>query len=224
MPLSAEEYEVLNYVEQTYYLNGMVPSAAAIAEQLGLSSSVVSKFYNSEKFKSAIGARGIRLEGVSGSSSKGVLTTEQLICVQTLLDTSDTRSERKKLADLGISSQTYQGWLRDPGFAEYRRQRAENLLSEVLPDAHQALGDNVRRGDLGSIKLVYEMTGRWSSKTVGELNVEFLLMKIIEAVQKHVRDPEIVASIAEELSGFGTQAALTTGPSVNSLPDAGFSL
>lgn len=223
---TAEEYEIVNYVEQEYTLSGRVPSASVIAEKLGHPEVRVAKFTSSDKFREAVKARGIRLSGVSGSTDRGVLTEIQLACANTLLDFADTRSDRKKLQDLGISSQTYQGWLKDPAYQAYITQRAENLLPDITSEAHLALIGNVRRGDLGSIKLYYEMTGRWSSKTVGELNVEFLLMKILEAVQKHVKDPEAITAIAEELSVFAAAPSPPVAGTrvVEALPSGSFEL
>ncbi len=199
MAFTVQEYEIVNFVEQTYLLNRHVPSAEVVAEQLGYSPAMVKGFMAGDQFRKACEARGIRIGGIAGSSGKGVLTEQQLACANTILDFADNRSTKKKLADLGVSSQTYQGWLRDPGYQAYVTQRAENLFPDITSEAHLALVDNVRRGDIASIKLYYEMTGRWSSKTVGELNVEFLLMKILEVLQKHVTDPAMLQAIGDDL-------------------------
>ncbi len=202
MAFTPTEYEIINFVEQTWLESRVVPSAEAVHKYLGTARSTVAKFMDSESFRNACTARGINLYG---AESKG-LTAQQLMLANTLLDFADTRSHKKKLQDCGVASQTYQGWLKDPGFSAYMRTRAEALLPDALPEAHLALVDNVRRGDLGSLKLYYEMTGRWSSKTVGELNIEFFLMKVIEAVQKHVANADTVAAIADELLVLGNQA------------------
>ena len=202
MPLSQAEYEILNFIEQEYMLSRHLPTVEVISEKTGIPADRIRKLWEREDFKTAVRVRGVDTR----VSPTGILTAEQLMLANTLLDFSDTRSHKKKLQDLGISSQTYQGWLRDPAFQGYMVQRAENLLPDVTAEAHLALVDNVRRGDLGSIKLYYEMTGRWSSKTVGELNVEFLLMKVLEAVQKHVSDPKILENISDELMALAPQA------------------
>lgn len=202
MPLSQAEYEILNFIEQEYMLSRHLPTVEVISEKTGVPADRIRKLWEREDFKTAVRVRGVDTR----VSPTGILTAEQLMLANTLLDFSDTRSHKKKLQDLGISSQTYQGWLRDPAFQGYMVQRAENLLPDVTAEAHLALVDNVRRGDLGSIKLYYEMTGRWSSKTVGELNVEFLLMKVLEAVQKHVSDPKILENISDELMALAPQA------------------
>lgn len=218
MPLSQTEYEVLNYVEQEYMLSRHVPSAEVISERLGISVQKIKSLWERADFKAGLTARGIDLR----KNSNGVLTAEQLMCANTLLDFADTRSDKKKLQDLGIASQTYQGWLKDPGFANYMMQRAEALFGDLMPDAHRALADNVRRGDLGSIKLYYEMSGRWSSKPVGELNVEFLMMKILETLQKHISDPATISAISDELLGLAANS--NPGREVKALPSVAFEL
>lgn len=222
MPLSQTEYEVLNYIEQEYMLSRFVPSAEVISERLGISLQKIKSLWDRPDFKAGLTARGIDLR----TNSNGVLTSDQLACANTLLDFADTRSDKKKLQDLGIATQTYQGWLKDPAFSDYMTRRAEALFGDVMPDAHRALADNVRRGDLGSIKLFYEMTGRWSSKTVGELNIEFLMMKILETLQRHISDPATLTAISDELLNLAGSARPTpVGVSeVKALPMAGFDL
>lgn len=221
MPLSQTEYEVLNFVEQEYMLSRFVPSTEVISERLGISAGTIKKLWDRADFKAGLTARGIDL-----TRSNGILSAEQLACANTLLDFADTRSDKKKLQDLGIASQTYQGWLKDPGFSHYMMQRTEALFGDLMPDAHRALADNVRRGDLGSIKLFYEMTGRWSSKTVGELNVEFLMMKILETLQRHISDPATLTAISDELLNLaGSAQPRPVGVSeVKALPTIGFDL
>ena len=158
----------------------------------------VGRCLQSRTVNEALERRGIVLADIS------LLRPEQLAGANAILDFSDHRSQKTKLNELGISTTQYNGWLKLAAFQRYIKQRAEALLGDVQHEAHAALLKNVQRGDLNSIKLYYELTGRWSSKTVGDLNVEFILIKIIEAVQKHVKDPVAIQAVAEELNGILT--------------------
>lgn len=216
MPLSDSDYEVLTFIEQEYHLGNGIPSADLIAKELSLPPKNITKLLDRKDFNVALTSRGIRREVKSRA-----LTSEQLTCINTLLDQNDTRSDKKKLADLGIATQTYQGWCRDPAFALYLQQRTEALFPDGLNEANRALVDNVRRGDLGSIKLIYEMTGRWSSKPTSEMNIEMILMKVLETIQRHVTDPDALTAIAEDLSMLHAEAVPVaaglnrwTGPSL----------
>lgn len=212
MPLSAIDYEVISYIEQFYLLNRIVPSTSMIAERVckdtdlevededAITENVIKNILKKESVQQALSARGIPDVFKYQLAKKNTLSAIQLMVANTLLDFTDNRSHKKKLADLSVSSQTYQGWLRDPAFQSYLVQRAEAILPDSMAEAHLALVDNVRRGDLGSIKLFYEMTGRFTNKAASEVNIEFLLMKIIEVIQKHVTDPVVLSAIGDELS------------------------
>lgn len=222
MALTEREYEVLTFMEMEYSLSGYFPSEALILERVGCSKKFLLSAVAKPDFKRALIARGMREDSKPG----GIITTEQMVCVNTLLDKSDTRSKKKKLNDLGIPSQTYMGWCSDPAFQAYTAARCEALFPNMLNEAHSALYDNVARGDMTAIKLVYEMTGRYSEKKASEVNIDFLLMKVLETIQKHVTDPRALSAISEDLLSLTsqgptqtpTQASTQVSPSVARLP------
>lgn len=206
--LTQKQYDLLNYIEQVYLLDGFVPSKDACCSAVGCSEQFYKDQHKNELFVKRLADRGIpTAQDAKQLAQAGALTEEQLACVNTLLDFSDRRSRTKKLADLGINSQKYQAWLRDPAFQYYIRQRSENLLPDAMHEVHGALLDTAARGDTSAMKLYYEMTGRYSTKTVGEVNVEFLMMKIVEVVTKHVTDPAALEAIANELSVLSPSTA-----------------
>lgn len=195
--LSETEWNVINVIEQYYFIDGAVPSEARIATALGITEDRVKKILKRSFVRENIEGRGIRM-----SLESSLLTTEQLTGLAIFFDTKDGRSLKKKLADANITTGQWEAWKSDPVFADHMRTRAEQALQKNLAETEVALLDSAHRGDISAIKLHLEMTGRWSSKTVGELNVEFLMMKILEAVQKHVKDPEAIENIANELLGL----------------------
>ena len=213
MALNEKEYELLTFVEMEVSLTGLVPTRQLCLEEVPCSGPFYDRTTKKPEWAKALQSRGIRVD----QSSK-IVTPDQMTCINTILDRADTRSDKKKLADLGIATQTYQGWLKDPAFREYYSKRCEALFPDMTNEAHRALMDNVSRGDLGSIKLAYEMTGRWSSKTVGELNIDFLLMKVLETIQKHVTDPAALSAIADELTSYAEGPALPSTGHAQPLP------
>lgn len=206
MGLSDKDYEIITYMEQEYYLSGRIPSQELIAVTLEVPVERVKSLQRRVDYMDAMKARGLSTNTLERIPSKGNITVEQLMCINTLLDTNDSRSDKKKLADMQIPTQKYQGWLKDPSFNAYWGKRCEALFGPGLSEANRALVDNVRRGDLGSIKFLMELTGRWSSKPVSEMNIEWVLMKVLETIQKHVTDPEKLAAIATDLSGIQQEA------------------
>jgi hypothetical protein len=224
--LTDKEYELITYMEMEYHLRSVLPTLEQCVQTLDITKTDYVKATNKPIFIQAIINRGIKASALNATTKASkVLSTEQMIAINTILDRNDTRSDKKKLADLGINTQTYAGWQKDPVFKQYYIDRCEALFPTMTAEAHRALMDNVARGDLGSIKLAYEMTGRWSSKAVGDLNIEFLLMRVIETISKHVTDPVALAAIAGDLGVFAelpvaaphAQPALAQAPIMASL-------
>lgn len=192
--LSDFERDILLWVEQYWYKFGKFPSNIRTAHEFRISEQQAEKLWTKVKLLKSLEARGI-----NWNPNAIGLSAEQLAVANSLMNFSDTRSQKKKLDDLGVSTQKYQAWLRDAQFQEYLKTRAENLLGDVQHEAHIALIDNIRRGDLGAIKLYYEMTGRFKSGGQEQLNMQLIMLRMVEAVQQYVKDPAALQGIANEL-------------------------
>jgi hypothetical protein len=216
--LTNDQRDIINFIEQWWFSHGNInekmPTNGTLRAALDMDGAKVARLLKDHEVNKALENRGITLADVT------LLLPEQLAAANVILDFSDGRSQKKKLEELGVTTARYNGWLKQEKFTRYLKQRAEALLGETQHEAHVSLLRNVQRGDLNSIKLYYEMTGRWSSKTASDLNVEFILIKVVEAVQKHVKDPVAIQQIAKELSelvagpsnGEVVPAAITTAP------------
>lgn len=199
--MSSEPHdEIRDYIEQRFLLDGTWPKAELISHGTGHSIGVVMAVLAESKLEQQLKSRGISQRDIE--SAQDGLTTEQLRLANSLLDITDTRSDKKKMSDLGVTTTKYQAWLRLPKFSGYMRTRAELLLGDSMHVAHLALLDNVGKGDLGSIKTYYELTGRYSSKTLGDLNVEFVMVRLLEIIQKYVRDPLVLEAISNDMLGL----------------------
>lgn len=190
--LNDKEVEIISYVGLIWLSEGRLTTPEELSEKFDLTLLKVNKIITSDKFKSSLIARGIPTWEANG------LSYEQIHLINTLVNPMDHRSERKKLQDMGVSPVKYQGWLKDPKFQAYRNKLHEDLLREAIPDAHRALVENVRRGDLNSMKLLYEMTGRHTS--AGPVDLKSTLMRVFEIIAKHVTDQNTLLSIAGDLA------------------------
>lgn len=197
--LTPDEWTVTNAVEQLYYLDHKIPDAERVAELAGVSVNYVKKCFQDPVVVDCLSGRGINL-----GASPDLLSLEQLTAMAVFFDTKDGRSLKKKLNDIGVTTVQWDAWKKDPVFAAHLRQRAEDSLSSNIAETEVALMDSAHRGDISAIKLHLELAGRWSSKTVGELNVEFLLMKILEAAQKTIKDPDMLEAFANEVLAIGS--------------------
>jgi hypothetical protein len=128
------------------------------------------------------------------------LTAEQLAAANLLLDFSDSRSQAAKLKEIGVSTTKYNNWLRNPEFAAYLRERAEQLVDNTGHEAHTALLKQVQRGNMSAITYYNQMTGRFTPGQEQQMNVAAILVRVVEAVQRHVKDPEVIRAIATEFN------------------------
>lgn len=142
--------------------------------------------------------------GVPANGSGTFLAAEQLYVLNAVFDLNDGRSFKKKLGDAGVSTAQYQKWLKDPKVQNYLRARTDSLFGDNMHEAYIAVLDNVRRGDTAAIKLMLEMSGRYSPKTGSEINVEFLMMKILEVLTMRLAKdhPQLLRVIAEDLGAL----------------------
>jgi hypothetical protein len=146
----------------------------------------------------SLNERGIVPPTTQKDSTTG-LTKGQLAVVAALNNSRDTRSDVKKIRDLGITPRMFSGWMHNKRFADYIRDSAENLLENATADAHTALLRKVRSGDSNAIKLFFEMTGRYNPAFENQVNLQSFMSRVIEAIQKHVTNPIILQALAAEL-------------------------
>lgn len=208
--LTKEQYELLRFCEQWYWQKGSIPGYKDLESYgISLDESVYYEAFANARFISGLKGRGLpdHLLGIDGGPFRGKLLTEkQLTVANTLLDVHDKRSRLKKLTELGVSTNEFNSWLRDPAYRQYCLDRTEELLTSNQHVAHLSLIDRVASGDLGAIKYFNEMTGRYRSKTAAgvEINVENnygddKIIAIVEIIQKHVKDPEVLAAIGDDI-------------------------
>lgn len=191
--LTERDRRIIAYCEQAWFLHSKRPSLSDLASRFNMSTKAVESFFSNEIVQKSFEGRGVPILQISEISS------DQILVINTMLNLSDTRSERKKLADFGVSAATWEGWKKDPKIADYMRNRSEQILAGAIPDAHLALVDKVRAGDMSALKFYYEMTGRYTGRDAG-LDPRALLTKVFDIIAKHVQQPEILQAIATDFT------------------------
>lgn len=193
--LTNKDHDLLNYMEQVWLTDGYLPTEEKCVQVGVTTKSHYKKCMESTDFRHALIARGISI----GSNEHGVLTEEQLVVANAMLDLRDNRSQSKKLKELNVPTQKWEAWLRDPAFQSYLRTRAENLLGDNSHEAHLALVDRVRSGDVSAIKYYNEITGRYVPGLKDTVDAQAIIMRILEIIQMRVKDTELQALIADDL-------------------------
>jgi hypothetical protein len=69
----------------------------------------------------------------------------------------------------------------------------------------------VRQGNTSAISLYYKLTGRYDPDQENQVNVRMLIGRILEAIQKHVQDPETLNRLAVEMSQLAIEAGSPVG-------------
>jgi hypothetical protein len=180
----------------TYYRqNGELPSATDLHN---LHPAIATKTYSglmlSDEFKQALAYRGIEWNNESG------LSLEQQSVILMLQDFTDRRSLGVKLKELGVPMARYQAWLRHPLFRKAVNDNAEMALQEAVAPALTALAGKAAAGEDRAIEKVLEISGRWNPNQQSVEDARQVVMSLVEAVIKHVKDEDVKRAIMSEVS------------------------
>lgn len=197
--LSENQVEGLTYMEQCYFLHGSLPTDEQLADVVGVTVQTVKNWWKNDSFQLVLRQKGLPVDERLSGKKREVLTPEQLAVANMVLNLQDRRSLREKLEQAGVTPQKYQAWRRDPTFMEYMQKRAQALFSAGSDSAYMNLMKNVEGGSLDAAKLFFEMTGIYNPKISVELNVDAVMVRVIEIIQRRVKDPAILEAIASDL-------------------------
>jgi hypothetical protein len=167
-----------------------------VHEQDGsLSVPVLTELLATPKFRTALEARGIPASTPIG------ITAEQAYALTVMTDQSMTMDPFQRLKKLGISWAEWQGWMKQPFFAKIYGKTAEDLLKSSVPAALTALANRAQAGNNDAIKYLLAITGYYDPNAKGNTaEYERVISAMIDAVEKHVEDPEALKKISQAVS------------------------
>ncbi len=84
-------------------------------------------------------------------------------------------------------------------------------------EAHLALVDRVRSGDVSAIKYFNELTGRYLPQRSNNVDVGLVLMRVVEILQKHISDPELQEVIGQDLMQLALAASVESSAQANNV-------
>lgn len=187
-----------------YRLEGRLPSAEDLYK---MHPKILLRKYSelmlTEAWETALRYRGIEWDEEAG------LNLEQQHVLLKLQDYTDRRSLGVKLRELGVPMPRFQAWLKQPLFAQYYREIGEHALQEAVAPALSALAGKAAAGEDRAIEKVLEISGRWNPNAMAVENARVVVTAMVEAVVKHVKDPEVRQAIMSEVSlAAGTMKSL----------------
>lgn len=191
------EREVILFIERYHSENGVVPNDEQVKDYLlavGIHHCNLDELKEDPRF-----LRSMDLRGIDINLKYGQLSAKQMAAVAIMMSYIDRRSDEKKLRDLGLSPKEWASWLQDETFARYLNNYSERLITNSTHEAHLGLVRSMRSGNTASIKLFYELTGRYKDDANNAVDTKLLIYKIIEIIQKYVKEPDVLASLSTEM-------------------------
>lgn len=182
--------KVLPWVETFWHNHKRYPSDTDLSAQFGFSALDLQRLHASKFYMNCLKDRGI-------SKEANYFSEKQVAAISLITNIFDPRPVNAKLSAIGVTPEEYHGWMSNPSFKNELTNRAEEIMDNVFPEAQAALAKQVKNGNIPALKFYYEITGRAQSQET--INVKIMMMKVIEAVQKHVKDPEVLAAIASDI-------------------------
>lgn len=185
---------MLPFVENFWATRKRYPDTGTLMQEFGLSREEV-LFINEQKmWLKCLDRRGIRRPNID----EDFLSHKQQAAIALISNYHDKRHKEVKLASIGCSLEEYNGWMNDKAFKDALNARSDEVLNHVGIDANIALAQLIQAGDFRATKFYFEITGKASSPEA--INVKQTMQILIEAVQKHVKDPTVLQAIAAEVN------------------------
>lgn len=191
MALNLEEIKVITWIEEWWLRKDTFPPVGAFNDFFpGFS---LEKSLKNEVFLMALSNRGIRLP-----SSDDNLTNEQLAGIAVIANFRDPRSPTAKLKAVGISWTKWQGWMRNKHFKEFLQDLCGTNFRESLDVAQAGILKGMEKGNSDLIRLYLEMTGEYTPQSSEVVNLKLVLSRVLETIQIHVKDPNLLRNIASD--------------------------
>ncbi len=191
--LTPIEKKLVEFYELQWVLRHTVPTIEEVATKLEQSQVSVNYYLQRKPVIKALESRGIPYL----QHTQSELTATQVAVAVTMMNFADTRTNEVKLDQLGINSQQYYAWLNDPQFKNLIDHLADQNLTNIRPTAIGEFTKKINAGDWQAVKYFLDMTGEFQKQD--QPQSEQLLRALIEIIQKHVKDPDIILAIANDI-------------------------
>lgn len=191
-------------VDLEYRRTGRVPTVAEVHDSWPrISFERYVELYAFEGFRAALRSRGIRTHDDSA------LSMEQANALILLCDPTDKRTTAAKMRQLGLTYAVYQAWMANPAFKQELNRRTNENLSNIVPVAKNRLIANVEAGDQRAIEYSLAMMGVYSPQLAANQDAMRVVYAVLEAVQKHVADKDVLKAILADVQVAGKGFDLT---------------
>lgn len=193
--LSHKEKRFIQYCEWYFHFNNhKFPTKEEAQAHLKYDMPEIQAFLAKPAVQAALTMRGLPWQG---QGLEGTLDYEQMAAALTVTNFADTRPDKTKLEEIGISPTAYQAWLKNPAFKAFVDKQTEHNRQNIRSSAINNLAKHVHNGNFNAIKYYLESTGEFQRESVEDL--QYMIQRLIDIIQRHVKDPETLRAIAEEI-------------------------
>lgn len=206
--LDVSQVQAITYIDQIFFSENRIPTPDEIAGRVGVIPDAVEDWYRDRQFCNILRVRGVDL---SFKSDPEILSPLQVLVTHIIFNTEDRRSLNEKLSDCGVSMPMWQGWCAEPRFKQYLRKRAIQMNDVTTTFALLELDKSVQDSDHRAVELQLRMAGLYSPTTKIEINVQQVIVSLVEVIQKHVHDPNILRAIATDIEEVERKALSSGG-------------
>lgn len=210
LDLVSDDEKIVAAVEKFFWLNSKMPAPDLIVRETMIDYQTIVKTLDKPEIKEKLLQKGI----ISGYQAERMssylafleiaeetgLDPLQVKVANMLLNTSDRRSERKKLEDVGVTPQRLAAWKRQPAFNKYLKERATHVFGDLDVAAHMSMSRMIQDDNVQAVKLYYEMTGLYTPKAEVnvKINVNLVLATVVEVISRFV-DEDTAINIADAI-------------------------
>lgn len=199
-PLTSTELKAIQFIESYYHrADGRFPSKVIV--ESNIVDFDINDALDNATFRLSLTNRGINppVGPLTNSIADDPdISPEQLAAILTIINFEDKRTRGTKLRELGLTPSQWQGWLKQDSFRETLIQLSGANFKNAQYIANEALVKAMDRGDVNAIKFYSELTGNYKPATQQVHNIKIILARVVEAIQRHVRDPDTLRRIGED--------------------------
>jgi hypothetical protein len=213
-PLTGQELRILTWIEMYWHVHKEFPSVEAFKKEYPKIDYL--KFLGKQSLQRALSNRGIEI-AFDGAVCKNGLTDTQIAAILTVVNVADKRSFNMKLKTLGVTPTRWSGWMKDKKFKEFYTSTAGANFEEALPRVQDGLLRAAEQGIPSAVKLYMDLTGRTADNDPTIRNLKLAITKLIESVQNHVKDPEILRRIEADFMQISKNEEPEVHPAVRQI-------
>lgn len=197
-------YQIVGAYDTLFRTKGVAPTQVEVQRLIPkIAGRAIRTALAADSFREAMRLRGVGLIETEG------LSAQQSATLNILEDFSDVRTLTAKLKAVGATRTQYNAWLKDPLFRKFYESRIESHLRDSHLMALSTIISNAENGDQKAAEKLLEINGRYNPQNAELQNARAVVGAMVEALQRHVKDPEVLKKIIDDVKMAQQLAQIT---------------